>query len=118
MNTLIFQWGPGSVVHQDQVFSPFAHSDISALNFGLIYQRDKHLYQELAFGYSGYNPMLTHSYRYTENDETKITYPHSFHFITLDYVLGGDLHSDASKEFVFGALISSDTQIMNYNFGR
>lgn len=118
VNMLSFQWGTGSIVQQDLIFSPFAHSDISPLNFGFIYQRDKHLYQEVSLGYSGYNPMLTHSYRYTETDETRITYPHSFHFINMDYVLGGDLYSSSLKQFLLGALFSSHVQIMNYNFGR
>jgi hypothetical protein len=113
-NSLSLRIGPGHIARQDQTFSPFIHTDVSLLNFGLRYERQAYLHQwaDLSFGF--YQPMLADAYLYDEDDQTQ---PHSFLLVDLTYALGKQMgNSGNSDPFILGGFFKADVQPSTYNY--
>lgn len=116
VNRLRLDYGYGYYARQDQVFSPFVHSDGSALNTKVSWQRSARLQQFTELEFGSYNPILVPSYTY---DTDKQTYPHSFLLVNLTYGLGKDVGIGArSSALTLGGFFESDVQASTYNYAR
>jgi hypothetical protein len=116
VNSLRLEYGPGYYARQDQVFSPFVHTDGSAINTRISWQRNARLQQFTELEFGSYNPILVPSYTY---DTDKQTYPHSFLLVNLTYGIGKDVATiGGSHTLTLGGFFESDVQASTYNYAR
>jgi hypothetical protein len=116
-NILGLNLGAGYLSRQDLIFSPFMHNDFSFPVIRLEYTKKGYLFHNLQAGYSGYTPSVVNSYNYLENGKEKISAPHSFTFIDLDYLIGKELAFNTGT-FTAGVTIMNNIQVLNYVYGR
>ncbi len=113
--SLSLRLGPGHVARQDQIFSPFVHTDWSLLNGGIRYETRSHLHQWIDLGFGSYSPIRTSSYRYGEGNQT---YPHSFLLANLTYALGKPIPSkNPANTWAVGGFFGNAIQATTYNYG-
>ncbi len=113
--SLSFRFGPGHIARQDQIFSPFNHTDWSLVNTGIRYETRNKVHQWIDLGVGSYDPILTPSYSF---DDDKQTHPHSFMLVNLTYSLGKPIPSaNASCQWTTGGFIENDIQPSTYNYG-
>lgn len=117
-NNLNLTIGLGHIARQDLVFSPFIHSDFTPLNIGLEYSRNAAFYQNLKLRFASFNPMLTSPYNYFIHGESKLATQHIFRIIDLDYTFGKEIKKTKRCTTMAGAMLASDVQILNYEYGR
>lgn len=117
-NSFTFSFGPGYIVRQDLIFSPFIHTDFSFLNVGLDFTRDADFYQKVSLHYGNFDPMVTAPYDFTVHGETETAYPHNFNVIEIDYLLGKTIKENKKSTLTAGGLFTSDIHAMNYVYGR
>jgi len=117
-NSLTFSFGPGFIVRQDLIFSPFIHTDFSFLNAGLDFTRDADLYQKVSLRYGNFGPKVTAPYDFTVHGEAETAYPHNFNLIEIDYLLGKTIMESDKSTLTAGGLFTSDIHAMNYVYGR
>lgn len=117
-NTISLEWGVSRLQRQDLVFSPFIHTDFSAIQGALVYARDKKLYHNIRLGFVQYDPMQARPYIYQEYQETKTAHPHLFTFVDLDYILAKPLWEYPKARLLLGGSLLTDVQAMDYVYGR
>ena len=110
--------GPGYIIRQDLMFSPFIHSDPSILNVGLNYTHQAKLFQTVNLRYGNYSPTLSEPYDYSIHGENETAYPHSFNLIDIDYLIGKALTETEKSKLTAGGMVSADIQAFNYVYGR
>ncbi len=117
-NELQLQLGLSHIARQDLVFSPFINRDLSPINFGIRYQRERNLYQNLHLRFSLLSPSLTEPYEFIDNDEIKQTSPHFSTLIDLDYWIGKEFRGKEKSSTKAGLAFNADIQALNYVYGR
>ncbi len=117
-NNLSLRLGAGHIARQDLVFSPFIHKDFTPLNVGLEYTRNAHFHQRIQLRFASFDPMLTNSFKYTENGETEVASPHFFSLVDLDYAFGKEIPITEKSSLTVGTLLVTDVQVLNYAYGR
>jgi hypothetical protein len=114
--SLTLRLGPGHLARQDQIFSPFVHTDWSMVNAGIRYEREANLHHWIDLGFGSYNPILTPSYTFGDDEQT---WPHSFLLVKLTYALGKQLSSaHAAGRWTVGGFFENDIQPSTYNYGH
>ncbi len=117
-NGIQLQLGLSHVSRQDLVFSPFIHKDLSPINIGIRYQREKTFYQNIHLRFSLLRPSFNEPYEYFDNNEKKQTSPHIFTIIDLDYWLGKEFRRREKSNTKIGIAFNADIQALNYVYGR
>jgi hypothetical protein len=117
-NSLSLSFGPGYIIRQDVMFSPFIHSDLSFMNVGLVYTHQAKIFQKVSLRYGNYTPSVTKPYDFTVHGENVIAYPHNFNLIDIDYLIGKAIVETEKSNLKVGGAISADIQALNYVYGR
>jgi hypothetical protein len=114
--SLSFRFGPGHIARQDQIFSPFNHTDWSLVNTGIRYESRNRFHQWIDLGVGSYNPILVPSYSFGDDEQT---YPHSFLLVNLTYALGKLISSaNSAGRWTAGGFVENDIQPSSYNYGH
>jgi len=117
-NSIQLQIGLSNIARQDLVFSPFIHRDLSPINIGIRYQREKTFYQSINLRFSSLKPSYIEPYEFFDNNEIKQTSPHNFTIIDLDYWLGKEFRRREKSTTKAGIAFNADIQALNYVYGR
>jgi len=117
-NSLSLNLGPGYIMRQDIMFSPFIHTDISFLSIGLEYTHQAKLYQKVSLRYGNFNPKVSDPYDFSIHGENETAYPHSFNMIDIDYHIGKVMIDNGKSTLTAGGLLSVDVQVFNYVYAR
>jgi hypothetical protein len=117
-NSIQLQLGLSSSARQDLIFSPFIHNDLSPINVGIRYQKEKTFYQNLHVRFSSLKPSLIESYEFYDNNEINQLSPHIFFIVDLDYWLGKELRRSEQSATRVGMALNADIQALNYSYGR
>ncbi len=117
-SSLSLNFGPGYIIRQDLIFSPFIHTGFSFSNVGIVYTREAKLFQKVSLQYGNYSPSVTKPYNFTVHSEANTAYPHSFNLIDIDYLIGKNLRKTEKSTIMAGGLFTSDIQALSYVYGR
>lgn len=117
-NSFSLSFGPGHIMRQDVIFSPFVHSDLSFLNVGLDYTRQATFFQRVSLRFGSFNPMVSNLYEFTVHGENVTAYPHNFNLIDIDYLIGKAIMETEKSRLIAGGVLSADIQALNYVYGR
>jgi len=117
-NSLSLSFGPGYIMRQDVIFSPFIHSDFSLLNMGLDYIHQAKIFQKVSLRFGSFNPMVSNPYYFTVHGGTVTAYPHYFNLIDIDYLIGKAIMETEKSTLMVGGVFSTDIQALNYVYGR
>ena len=117
-NNLQLQVGFGHIARQDFVFSPFIHRDLSPLNFGIRYQRDKKYFQNANLRFALLSPSHSDSYLFFDDNKNETTSPHIFTLVDLDYWFGKSIKQTDKVSTKVGLSVNADIQALNYVYGR
>ncbi|NLJ44836.1 MAG: hypothetical protein GX431_14350 [Bacteroidales bacterium] len=117
-NSLRLQIGLGHIARQDFVFSPFIHRDLSPLNFGICYQRDKKYFQNANLRLALLSPSHSDIYQFFDDNKKETTSPHFFTLVDLDYWFGKSIKQTDKVSTKVGLSVNADIQALNYVYGR
>jgi hypothetical protein len=117
-NSLQLQIGVGHIARQDLIFSPFIHKDLSPLNFGIRYQRDKKYFQYANLRFALLSPSHSDNYLFFDDNKKETTSPHFFTLVDLDYWFGKSIKQTDKVSTKVGLSVNADIQALNYVYGR
>lgn len=118
-NQLSIRLGVGRIDRQDQIFTPFVQSGVSAQQLGLHWQRSARVEQFAGIYYSGFSASRLEAFDYTKkpDPEIKTTLPNTFTFVEIDYGVGKKWQAGAFSISAGGALENA-VQALNYQYGE
>lgn len=118
-NSISFNWGIGNFQRQDLTFSPMIHSDWSALNFVLNYERSKKFEQQAYVKFGIYDPGVGEQYTLTSpftGDDVQ-SYPHNFTLLDINYSFGKSIVEKEKLKLALGGRLRNRLNASYYNFG-
>lgn len=117
--SLGLQWGAGSIIRQDLIFTPMVHKQISAYKVKLDYTRSGKVEQNFEVLFSTYSTSLTDQFNYywDEPTELDLSGKHSFTMLYINYKLGKKLIDNGKFELSAGVRMRNRLNVATYNYG-
>lgn len=118
-NSLGLQWGVGSIIKQDMIFTPMIHKQISPLKVRLDYTRSGKVEQNIEVLFSAYSTSLTDQFQYYWDDplELEESGKHSFTLLSINYKLGKKLLETEKFELSAGVRVRNRLNVATYTYG-